>query len=123
MLEKVPFTRLKYHADFSALTKRMGFPVRHQKMYSKNPPNWTLSEDAKLKIKVQILLLEEKIDAYVKNGMPEKACAYLDLPGKLEKRKKEIERKIIIDEITEVSKPKKKYTSLDKMFEDGLFKT
>jgi len=36
--EKVPFTRLKYHADFCALTKRMGFPVRHHKMYSMNPP-------------------------------------------------------------------------------------
>lgn len=38
MLDKVPFTRLKYHADYAALTKRMGFPVRHYAMYSKNPP-------------------------------------------------------------------------------------
>ncbi|WP_455279607.1 hypothetical protein [[Eubacterium] cellulosolvens] len=39
MLEQVPFTRLKYHADYCALTKRMGFPVRHYAMYSNNPTN------------------------------------------------------------------------------------
>lgn len=38
MLEQVPFTRLKYYADYCALTKRMGFPVRHYAIYSKNPP-------------------------------------------------------------------------------------
>ncbi len=38
MLEKVPFTRLKYRADYCALTKRMGFPVRHYALYSNNPP-------------------------------------------------------------------------------------
>jgi len=38
MLEQVPFTRLKYFDDFRALTKRMGFPVRHYSLYSKNPP-------------------------------------------------------------------------------------
>ena len=38
MLEQVPFTRLKYYADHCALTKRMGFPVRHYKMYNNNPP-------------------------------------------------------------------------------------
>jgi len=41
LLDRVPFTRLKYHADYSSLTKRMGFPVRHYAMYRKNPPKKT----------------------------------------------------------------------------------
>ena len=41
MADRVPFTRLRYHADYSSLTKRMGFPVRHYAMYRKNPPKKT----------------------------------------------------------------------------------
>ena len=37
MLEQVPLTRLRYLADWSALTKRMDFPVRHYDLYTKNP--------------------------------------------------------------------------------------
>jgi hypothetical protein len=38
MLDKVPFTRLKYLADWSALTKRMGFSERRYSMYHITPP-------------------------------------------------------------------------------------
>lgn len=37
MFEQVPFTRLKYHADFTALAKRMGFPFRNYTAYGINP--------------------------------------------------------------------------------------
>jgi hypothetical protein len=39
--DQVPFTRLRYYADYSSLTKRMGFPVRQFAMYRKNPPKKT----------------------------------------------------------------------------------
>jgi hypothetical protein len=38
---KIPFTRLPYQADYSSLTKRMGFPVRHYAMYRKHPAKKT----------------------------------------------------------------------------------
>ena len=85
--KKTEIARLTVGYYVLRINKQKGKKVSKSENLNDLPPNWTLSEDAQIKIKTQTLLLEEEINSYVKEGMPEKACAYLDLPNKLEKKR------------------------------------